>query len=108
MRRDLAKYESLVVDGGSGLDMRDEAGWKLVTGDVFRAPYASRALATQVCEKGFVLVRVGALLVGRNHLGLWFCVTQAADVRNQLWKYCWHSCVLRQDKLYGCRRSIGV
>jgi hypothetical protein len=37
-----------MVDGGSNLDMRDEAGWKLVTGDAFRAPPASKALAVQV------------------------------------------------------------
>ena len=47
VRRDLAKYEQLVVDGSS-LDMKDEAGWKLVTGDAFRAPHHSRSLAVQV------------------------------------------------------------
>ena len=47
VRRDLAKYEQLVVDTNS-LDMKDEAGWKLVTGDAFRAPNGSRSLAVQV------------------------------------------------------------
>lgn len=41
VRRDLARYEELVVDGG---DLADEAGWKLVAGDVFRAPADSKKL----------------------------------------------------------------
>ncbi|GIL84591.1 hypothetical protein Vretimale_14585 [Volvox reticuliferus] len=52
IRRDLAKYESLMVDGGGSSggvgDSRDEAGWKLVAGDVFRAPTNSAILAVQV------------------------------------------------------------
>lgn len=53
VRRDLAKYEALVVDGapggpGAGLDAKDEAGWKLVAGDAFRAPTSSSMLAVQV------------------------------------------------------------
>lgn len=51
VRRDLAKYEQLMVDGNS-MDMKDEAGWKLVTGDVFRSPNNSRSLAVQVCWPG--------------------------------------------------------
>jgi transmembrane 9 superfamily protein 2/4 len=47
VRRDLAKYEQLVVDTNS-LDMKDEAGWKLVSGDAFRTPANSRWLAVQV------------------------------------------------------------
>lgn len=46
VRKDLAKYESLVVDGN--VDMKDEAGWKLVTGDVFRSPRNSHRFAVQV------------------------------------------------------------
>ncbi|EFJ42043.1 hypothetical protein VOLCADRAFT_77298 [Volvox carteri f. nagariensis] len=48
IRRDLAKYESLMVDGTGPGDARDEAGWKLVAGDVFRAPANSAMLAVQV------------------------------------------------------------
>uniref|UniRef100_A0A383W4V4 Transmembrane 9 superfamily member n=1 Tax=Tetradesmus obliquus TaxID=3088 RepID=A0A383W4V4_TETOB len=43
VRRDLAKYEQLVVDGSA--DMKDEAGWKLLTGDAFRAPAGGKSLA---------------------------------------------------------------
>jgi transmembrane 9 superfamily protein 2/4 len=46
VRRDLAKYEQLMVDGS--VDMKDEAGWKLLTGDVFRAPTAPKALCVYV------------------------------------------------------------
>ncbi|KAJ9527799.1 hypothetical protein QJQ45_000350 [Haematococcus lacustris] len=48
VRRDLAKYEQLVIEGGN-MDAREESGWKLVTGDVFRAPLKSKTLAVQVC-----------------------------------------------------------
>lgn len=47
VRRDLARYEQLVVDSNN-LDLKDEAGWKLVSGDVFRAPIDSKVLAVQV------------------------------------------------------------
>ncbi len=75
VRRDLAKYEEVggddrrsyraslacetlnpahdpavcqvLVDKNS-IDMKDDAGWKLVTGDVFRAPNNSRGLAVQL------------------------------------------------------------
>eukprot|EP00879_Flechtneria_rotunda_P009211 GHRR01009644.1.p1 GENE.GHRR01009644.1~~GHRR01009644.1.p1 ORF type:complete len:502 (+),score=157.04 GHRR01009644.1:1316-2821(+) len=46
VRRDLAKYEQLVVDGS--VDMKDEAGWKLLTGDAFRSPMNSKGLAVHV------------------------------------------------------------
>lgn len=46
VRRDLAKYEQLMVDGS--VDMKDESGWKLLTGDAFRAPRNSKALAVHV------------------------------------------------------------
>eukprot|EP00798_Chlamydomonas_sp_ICE-L_P020229 gene20229-26982_t len=46
VRRDLAKYEALVVD--SSLDMRDEAGWKQLKSDIFRPPAFSRSLVVQV------------------------------------------------------------
>jgi transmembrane 9 superfamily protein 2/4 len=46
VRRDLAKYEQLVVDGSA--DMKDEAGWKLLTGDAFRAPASGKSLAVHV------------------------------------------------------------
>jgi len=50
VRRDLAKYEQLVADGSP--DMKDESGWKLLTGDAFRAPANSRSLAVHVGGSG--------------------------------------------------------
>lgn len=46
VRRDLAKYEQLMVDGSA--DLKDEAGWKLLTGDAFRAPPNSKSMAVHV------------------------------------------------------------
>jgi transmembrane 9 superfamily protein 2/4 len=60
VRRDLSKYEQLVVDTSS-LDMKDEAGWKLVTGDAFRSPTGSRWLAVQVRRR-----RAGGQVQGRR------------------------------------------
>jgi transmembrane 9 superfamily protein 2/4 len=49
VRRDLSRFEALVVDAAEArADARDEAGWKLLTGDAFRAPEGARALAAQV------------------------------------------------------------
>lgn len=45
VRRDLAKYEELLVEGQ---DAKEESGWKLISGDVFRAPPAAVDLAVQV------------------------------------------------------------
>lgn len=47
IRRDLQKYEQYMVDPNT-LDMKDEVGWKLVTGDVFRSPPNSRSLAVHL------------------------------------------------------------
>lgn len=47
IRRDLQKYEQLLVDGNAGNDM-EESGWKMVSGDVFRAPEKSLSLAMHV------------------------------------------------------------
>lgn len=44
VRRDLQKYEQLLVDGAPGNDV-EESGWKMVSGDVFRAPENSLSLA---------------------------------------------------------------
>jgi hypothetical protein len=46
IRRDLAKYEQLMVD--SSADIKDEVGWKLLTGDVFRSPGRAKSLAVHV------------------------------------------------------------
>lgn len=48
VRKDLTKYEQLMMDS-SGLD-KDEAGWKMVAGDVFRAPGSSKLLAVQIAS----------------------------------------------------------
>ena len=46
VRRDLQKYEDMLVDSSG--DTKEESGWKLVSGDVFRMPTAPHALAVQV------------------------------------------------------------
>lgn len=66
VRRDLSKYEQLLVES-STLDMKDEAGWKLVTGDVFRAPNNSKMLAVQVSALSFAKL---LLLVWVSHFSL--------------------------------------
>lgn len=49
IRRDLAHYEELIMDGGpTSADLKEEAGWKLVSGDVFRAPSNTSGLAVRV------------------------------------------------------------
>ena len=48
IRRDLQKYEQLLVDGNPQSDMADESGWKMVSGDVFRAPANSLSLAMHI------------------------------------------------------------
>jgi len=67
VRRDLAKYEQLVVEGNS-LDLKDEAGWKLVTGDVFRTPQKSRSLAVQV-GSGVQIICTFVVTLGLATLG---------------------------------------
>jgi hypothetical protein len=47
VRRDLARYEELLIEGP---DAKEESGWKLVSGDVFRMPPSVQALAVQVCQ----------------------------------------------------------
>jgi Endomembrane protein 70 len=46
VRRDLAKYEELLIEGGDG-GGKEESGWKLLSGDVFRAPSHLPELAVQ-------------------------------------------------------------
>lgn len=46
VRRDLAKYEELLVEAPEG-GSKDEGGWKFVSGDVFRAPARADSLAVQ-------------------------------------------------------------
>ncbi|MEW5298849.1 MAG: hypothetical protein WDW38_000420 [Sanguina aurantia] len=67
VHRDLAKYEALVSDGG-GVDVKDEAGWKLVSGDVFRSPAASKMLAVQV-GSGVQIIATFATTLGLATLG---------------------------------------
>ena len=47
IRRDLQRYESLLVDGSPNQDA-EESGWKMVSGDVFRAPAETLSLAVHV------------------------------------------------------------
>ena len=45
VRRDLAKYEELLIEGGES--SKEEGGWKLLSGDVFRPPSHMPDLAVQ-------------------------------------------------------------
>ena len=47
IRRDLQRYEALLVDGNPNQD-QDESGWKMVSGDVFRAPSDTLSLSVHV------------------------------------------------------------
>eukprot|EP00798_Chlamydomonas_sp_ICE-L_P031785 gene31786-6982_t len=46
IHRDLIKYEQLLVD--TSLETKEEAGWKLISGDAFRPPAQSKTLAVQL------------------------------------------------------------
>jgi transmembrane 9 superfamily member 2/4 len=46
VRRDLARYEELLIEGP---EAKEEFGWKLVSGDVFRTPPSVQGLAVHVC-----------------------------------------------------------
>lgn len=46
VRRDLAKYEELLIEGQDS--SKEESGWKLLAGDVFRAPSSLPDLAVQL------------------------------------------------------------
>lgn len=48
VRRDLAQYEEFIMELDTTSDIKEEAGWKLVAGDVFRAPLYSTSLAVRV------------------------------------------------------------
>ncbi|KAI8465394.1 MAG: Endomembrane protein 70-domain-containing protein [Monoraphidium minutum] len=66
VRRDLAKYEQLMVDGS--VDMKEEAGWKLLTGDVFRAPASPKRLCVYV-GTGTQVICVGTVTLLLATLG---------------------------------------
>eukprot|EP00210_Caulerpa_lentillifera_P000724 g701.t1 len=48
VRRDLAQYEEFIMETSANTDVKEEAGWKLVAGDVFRAPQYATSLAVRV------------------------------------------------------------
>lgn len=66
IRRDLQRYEQLLVDGGQGNDV-EESGWKMVSGDVFRAPANPLSLCVQIgsgvqiLASGFITLLFAAL-----------------------------------------------
>ncbi|KAI7844812.1 hypothetical protein COHA_001692 [Chlorella ohadii] len=66
IRRDLQRYEQLLVDGGQAQDV-EESGWKMVSGDVFRAPSSPLSLCVQVgsgvqiVASGFITLFFAAL-----------------------------------------------
>jgi hypothetical protein len=66
IRRDLQRYEQLLVDGGQGNDV-EESGWKMVSGDVFRPPANPLSLCVQIGSgvqilcSGFITLLFAAL-----------------------------------------------
>ncbi|KAL4428185.1 hypothetical protein ABPG75_002274 [Micractinium tetrahymenae] len=66
IRRDLQRYEQLLVDGGQGQDV-EESGWKMVSGDVFRTPSSPLSLCVQIgsgvqiLASGFITLLFAAL-----------------------------------------------
>ncbi|KAK9828352.1 hypothetical protein WJX74_010345 [Apatococcus lobatus] len=66
IRRDLARYEGLLGDPNTNAD-NEESGWKMVSGDVFRAPTNSLALCVQtgsgvqIITSGFITLFFAAL-----------------------------------------------
>jgi transmembrane 9 superfamily protein 2/4 len=69
VRRDLARYEAM-LDGGAapGKADADESGWKMVAGDVFRAPPAALRLAVHV-GSGVQIAASGAVTLAFAALG---------------------------------------
>ncbi|KXZ49791.1 hypothetical protein GPECTOR_19g242 [Gonium pectorale] len=71
VRRDLAKYHALMSDAEAAAgraDSREEAGWKLVAGDVFRSPPNSSMLAVQV-GTGFQILSSSLVVILLATLG---------------------------------------
>ena len=48
VRRDLSQYEELIMDSAAPSEIREEAGWKLVSGDIFRTPQNPVGLAVRI------------------------------------------------------------
>lgn len=48
VRRELSQYEELIMESGEPSEIKEESGWKLVSGDVFRTPQSPVALAVRV------------------------------------------------------------
>ncbi|KDD74081.1 endomembrane protein 70, partial [Helicosporidium sp. ATCC 50920] len=65
IRRDLAHYEAILLEGGpeSGKGEAEESGWKLVSGDVFRAPANALALCVHVGSGVQIVASATATLV---------------------------------------------
>jgi len=98
VRRDLAKYEQLVVDSNS-LDMKDEAGWKLVSGDVFRAPPSSKSLAVQV-GSGVQIITTAVVTLLLATLGFLSPASRGALVTTAIVLYVWLAVVAGFSAVY--------
>jgi hypothetical protein len=61
-RRDLQRYEQLLVDSGGSAEV-EESGWKMVSGDVFRAPSNPLALCVHVGSGVQILASASITLV---------------------------------------------
>ena len=65
VRRDLARYDAVLgslEDGADTKDGADEGGWKMVAGDIFRAPPRAAALAARAGAGVHVLAAAAATL----------------------------------------------
>lgn len=99
VRRDLAKYEQLVLEGGNAADLKDEAGWKLLTGDAFRAPGHNRSLAVQV-GSGVQIISTATVTIALATLGFLSPAARGALVTTTIVMYVWLALVAGFSAVY--------
>ncbi|KAG1662997.1 hypothetical protein FOA52_000568 [Chlamydomonas sp. UWO 241] len=86
VRRDLAKYEQLVMD--TSMDRGEESGWKLVKGDAFRPPAGSRMLAVAV-GSGVQIILTTAISLLLATLGFLSPAARGALLTTSMVLYVW-------------------
>mmetsp|Transcript_12263 Transcript_12263/g.36002 ORF Transcript_12263/g.36002 Transcript_12263/m.36002 type:complete len:676 (-) Transcript_12263:344-2371(-) len=87
VRQDLSKYEQLVMDS-SAADLKDDAGWKMVAGDVFRSPASSRWLAVQV-GSGVQIVLTSTISMVLATMGFLSPAARGALITTTMVVYVW-------------------
>jgi len=98
VRRDLQKYEQLVLDSGNVAD-KDEAGWKLCAGDVFRAPRASKSLAVQI-GSGVQIICTAFVTILLAALGFLSPAARGALLTTTIVLYVWLALVAGFSSVY--------